>query len=177
MLFPECCVDNGAMFSPDQRYRYKLWRIWNNQLPLLNFILLNPSTADAEKDDPTVYRCGQRARHLGYGGLLVTNVFAFRSTDPSRLYEVEDPVGPENDDAILTEARRAGMVICGWGKPGRFMDRAFIVRVALHAAGIQLYALGQNLDGTPKHPLYQLYSKHPVPYYFTYAHEELFADA
>ena len=175
MLFPECKVDTGAVFSPDNIYRYKLWRIWNRQLPLLNFILLNPSTADAERDDPTVYCCGQRARHLGYGGLLVTNAFAFRSTNPDRLYEVEDPVGPDNDGAILTEAKRASLVICGWGKLGRYMGRDALVCDLLRQRGmVRPYVLNLNGDGTPEHPLYQPYSRQPIPYY---TREKLLADA
>ena len=174
MLFPECKVEMGAVFPPDQRYRHMLWRIWNKQLPLLNFILLNPSTADAEKDDPTVYRCGQRARHLGFGGLLVTNLFAFRSTDPGRLYEVEDPVGPDNDYAIHAEARRSKMVICGWGKHGKFMGRDTFVCDQLRLEKIFPRALHTNSDGTPEHPLYQPYSRMPMPYF---TREELFAGA
>ena len=174
MLFPELKVETGAVFSSDMRYRYKLWRIWNRQLPLVNFILLNPSTADAEEDDPTVYCCGQRARHMGYGGLLVTNVFAFRSTDPGRLYEIDDPVGPENDDAIITEAKRAAMVVCGWGKLGKYMGRATFVCDLLRLHKVYPHALNLNGDGSPEHPLYQPYSRQPIPYY---TREALLADA
>ena len=82
------------------------------------FLMLNPSTADAIDNDPTVERCLRRALKMGFGGLMVCNTFAYRSTDPEKLYEVEDPVGPENDQIILARARSAGMVICGWGTHG-----------------------------------------------------------
>ena len=106
---------SGAIFSDCRRYRYALWRIWEPSLPPCLFVMLNPSTADEAKNDPTIERCERRASAMGYGGLYVSNIFAFRSTDPAALYIEEDPVGPENDEYIMNGVREAALVICGWG--------------------------------------------------------------
>lgn len=109
---------SGAAFSGNREYRYRLWRTWDSAtLPAL-FILLNPSTADETKNDPTVERCERRARTMGFGGLVVANLFALRSTDPKALYSHPDPVGEINDLAILSAAVNAGIIICGWGRHG-----------------------------------------------------------
>lgn len=154
---------SGARFSPCQRYRYTLWRNWGpaDSAPLM-FLMLNPSTADAEKNDPTVERCQRRALSMGFGGLCVGNIFAFRSTDPRGLYATGlDPIGPENDSAILDLAKSAGMVICAWGKHGALGGRGEAVLAMLRTAGVTPYCLGQNGDGSPKHPLYVAYDKRP----------------
>ena len=104
-LFPE---SSGATFSPCRRYRYTLWRQWDERPPA-TFIMLNPSTADETANDPTVERCQRRAQAMGYGGVRVANIFALRSTDPRALYTAEDPVGPENDHALLTLARQPAL--------------------------------------------------------------------
>ena len=86
----------GATFSSDERYRYLLWRRWSSsQLAL--FIGLNPSTADAANDDPTIRRITGFSRSLGFGGFLIVNLFAFRATKPIDLFASSDPIGPEND--------------------------------------------------------------------------------
>src|SRR3954469_25064450 len=90
----------GARFGADRRYRYALWRVWDGDRGLCNFVMLNPSTADEAADDPTGARCTRRAQHWGYGGLVVTNLFAFRTTDPTGLRAAPDPVGPEGDATI-----------------------------------------------------------------------------
>lgn len=166
MLFPEMKIDSGAQFSPCKQYRYSLWRIWNPNLPLLGMVLLNPSTADAEADDPTIQRQGTRARSLGFGGLIVTNAFAYRSTDPEELYNTFDPIGPDNDGWIVQEAKRCKQLIVGWGKHASWMNRSRDVLELLHAAGVQPYALRANNDGSPEHPLYLPYHLKPFPYYF-----------
>lgn len=147
-------TDSGADFSPNRRYRYTLWRTWDSEKPRLNFLMLNPSTADEYQNDPTVERCERRARADGYGGLVVTNLFALRSTDPGALYLAADPIGPENDAAILREAQRAGRVICAWGIHGQHQGRGHQVAAMLLAAGVDLYALRVTGAGEPGHPLY-----------------------
>lgn len=106
-------------FSPDRLHRYTLCRDsdWPDpERRTLNFICLNPSTADEERNDPTVTRLIQRTTLLGYSRLVVTNIFAWRATDPKELKRVEDPIGPENDAYLLSTARHASMVVCAWGK-------------------------------------------------------------
>ena len=150
----------AATFSPCEKYRYTLIRRWSD-LPLLNFLMLNPSTADAESNDPTVERCYRRAKcNPDFGGLVVTNIFAFRSTDPKQLLKQEDPIGPGNDSAIQVNALSAGMVVCGWGQHGSLRGRANAVIELL--LGVDLYALKVNKNGQPAHPLYQSYQLEPT---------------
>ncbi|MBY0439350.1 MAG: DUF1643 domain-containing protein [Burkholderiales bacterium] len=144
----------GAAFSRDRQYRYRLWRHWDLSRPPLLMIMLNPSTADEERNDPTVERCERRARANGFGGLLVANIFALRSTDPKALYVHPSPVGRQNDAAILAMAREAGRVVCAWGVHGALHDRGLRVASRLRQAGLTLGVLGLTRDGHPRHPLY-----------------------
>lgn len=157
MMFPN---NSGAHFSDDRVYRYTLWRSWSGQ-PYCLFVMLNPSTADEVQNDPTVERCERRARGWGFGGLIVCNIFALRSTDPSRLYSHPDPIGPENDAAIRAAALRAGLTICAWGKHGWLRDRGTQVRELLRKEGIAPSYLRMNRDGSPGHPLYLPYALQP----------------
>lgn len=150
----------GAIFSPCKGYRYQLWRTWSEARPAV-FVMLNPSTADEVANDPTVERCERRARAMGFGGLRVANIFALRSTDPAALYDHADPIGPDNDAAILGAVIGAGIVICAWGGHGKFRDRGDAVRRLLHSAGVTPHYLHLNKDGTPKHPLYVGYGVQP----------------
>lgn len=152
---------SGAKFSECMLYRYQLWRQWDASKGFAVFVMLNPSTADEVDNDPTVERCQRRAVQMGYGGLRVANIFAYRSTDPFALYELEDPVGPENDAAILGATEGAGIVICAWGKHGNYRGRGQQVREMLARAGVRPHYLQLNQDGTPKHPLYVGYGVMP----------------
>lgn len=154
----------GAKFSPCGKYRYSLWRTWDDTKPSAVFVMLNPSTADEAKNDPTVERCQRRATALGMGGLRIVNLFAWRSTKPDALYETEDPVGPENDAAIIDACKQASLVICAWGTNGKLMGRDVSVVGLLAAHGAQPMCLQVNADGTPKHPLYVGYAIQPKPY-------------
>lgn len=159
---------SGAVFSPCRRYRYRLWRTWDEKLPVATFIMLNPSTADDVENDPTVERCQRRAMQLGFGGLRVANLFAWRSTDPEALYSATtDPVGRLNDQAIYEQSKDAGIVICAWGTHGNHMGRGKQVLEMLRETGIQPHYLQLNRDGTPKHPLYVSYETQPTPYSMT----------
>lgn len=151
---------SGAVFSPCRKYRYRLWRTWSDAAPAV-FVMLNPSTADEIENDPTVERCERRARAMGYGGLRVANIFALRSTDPSALYIEQDPVGPDNDAAILESVAGAGLVVCAWGAHGNLHDRGLAVLRLLRDAGVTPHYLHMNRDGTPKHPLYVGYDVQP----------------
>ncbi len=147
-------VESTARFSACERYRYELTRVWDSAATLAAFVLLNPSTADAHRNDPTVTRCINFARAWGYGGLAVGNIFAWRSTDPAGLRACEDPVGPDNDTALIEIARRARIVVCGWGVHGWLHGRGTIVRALLEREGVELHVLGRTKDGHPRHPLY-----------------------
>lgn len=154
----------GATISTCGRYRYRLWRVWDPARPYLLFILLNPSVASGEVSDPTLDRCVARARQLGWGGVHIVNLFAWRSKDRSVLSTLEDPVGPENDEAIRIAAAGAGMVVCGWGADGALKNRDKAVRTILLEMGIPCYALERNENGSPRHPLYVGYAHQPVEF-------------
>lgn len=155
---------SGADFSICRRWRYRLWREWDDQLPVLNFIMLNPSTADETTNDATVERCYRRAVMQRYGKLIVTNLFAYRATDPDVMKAAEDPVGPDNDAQILAAADEAGVIICAWGVDGGFRDRAKHVVSLLVEKNYRLAALALTKDGHPKHPLYCPYNDPLVSY-------------
>lgn len=144
-------VECSAHFSPCRTWRYALWRRWASSPPAM-FVGLNPSTADETQDDPTIRRCIRFARDWGYGGLVMTNLFAFRSTDPRQLNTAEDPIGPANDAALVAAAASAGVVVAAWGVHGTHNGRAqdVIDRGLLGSFTV----LGLTADGHPRHPLY-----------------------
>ena len=119
--------------TPPARYRYRLSRTWDPTGPVVAFVMLNPSTADAEVLDPTVRRCVGFARGWGFGSLEVVNLFAFRATDPRDLLRAAAPVGAANDRAILDAASAADRVVVAWGTRGTHLGRA--TEVAASAAG------------------------------------------
>jgi hypothetical protein len=158
-------LKTGANFSTDKKYRYTLWRVWNEDKPLLGFCMLNPSTANEEVNDPTVARCQRRAELWSYGGVIVTNIFALRSTDPSALKTVIDPVGPMNDVRMIGALQQCETIICGWGKHGSLNGRGNEVLESLIAffGNNRVRALRINKDGSPAHPLYIGYDVQPIP--------------
>lgn len=143
-----------SSFDAARTYRFRLSRRWDDRAPRVNFVMLNPSTADAFILDPTVRRCVGYAQKWGMGGLEVTNIFALRSTDPGRLYLDGDPVGTGNDDALTAAAVVADLVVVAWGNHGELRGRAALVREMLVAAGVELHHLGLTKRGQPAHPLY-----------------------
>jgi hypothetical protein len=136
-------------------YRYRLWRTVNPDARprRLLFLMLNPSTADADLDDPTLRRCIGFASLWGYRSLEVCNLFAYRATDPDMLVRVADPVGPHNDVHILAAAARAESIIAAWGTRGALGERASHI-VAAITRQRPLLCLGLTKGGTPRHPLY-----------------------
>jgi hypothetical protein len=145
---------NGATFSPCRRWRTLLWRKWDEGKPAANFLMLNPSTAHETALDPTCSRARDYAERWGYGALLVTNVFAWRATDPGKMKAAQDPVGKGNDAAILRAAKESELVVCAWGNHGAHLERSARVKSLLHEAGIALHVLRLNANGEPAHPLY-----------------------
>jgi hypothetical protein len=145
----------SAVISPCGQYRYQLTREGDftaERGPAV-FIMLNPSTADASQDDPTIRRCCSFARAWGCNGILVANLYALRSTDPAALWEHADPVGPLNDYWLGRTVARAAEVVCAWGanaQPSRYRE----VAAMLVVHGVRLKCLGVTKSGAPRHPLY-----------------------
>lgn len=155
-------LKSSAEISECGRYRYWLRRSYlhggNGQV--VAFLMLNPSTADALQDDPTIRRCLAFTRAWGYSILSVRNLFALRATDPKELLTAEDPIGPQNDAELLA-LRTAHLVIAAWGAKVPFgRDR----KVLELLAGVPLFCLGTTKDGSPRHPLYVRGNQRPVPY-------------
>lgn len=150
-----------AIYSDCERYRYSLSRIWDADAKRVHFVMLNPSTATEVQNDPTVERCERRARTLGFGSFTVTNIFAWRDTDPRGMKAAHDPVGPANDRAILDASGGADQIIAAWGTHGAHLGRGAVVEALLRAHGKPLYHLGLSKAGHPKHPLYIAYSEQP----------------
>lgn len=152
-----------AVYSDCEAYRYLLTRVWDDALPRALFVMLNPSTATEVQNDPTVERCERRARALGFGAFRVTNIFAFRATDPRAMRAVADPVGPDNDAAIRESVDWAGgpadRIICAWGTHGAHLGRGAAVAQLLRESGRDLHHLGLTAAGAPKHPLYIGYAQ------------------
>lgn len=166
-----------TIFSEDRKYRFTLWRKWEQEAHLITeysvtsnlnhyamFIGLNPSTADERKDDPTIRRCIGFAKAWGYGALCMTNLFAFRATDPFMMKIEREPVGMGNDTYILECAKNAGVIIAAWGKDGAHNDRGEWVQRMFFDCKLKLHHLGLNGDGTPKHPLYLRKDLKPIPF-------------
>jgi hypothetical protein len=141
-----------ASISACGTYRYWLSRWWGDGFRVATFVMLNPSTADAHADDPTIRRCIGFAKRLGANALRVVNLYALRSPDPDDIFEDPDPVGPRNDNTIYAE-RLSDWVIAAWGAhsaatPGR------VARVRELLAGREVHCLGRTKSGAPRHPLY-----------------------
>lgn len=143
---------SDAVLSDDGEYRYRLSRTWDTSKPTVAFVMLNPSTANATENDPTIRRCLGYAKDWGYGKLVVANLFALRSSDPATLRDHPDPVAPENDDHLQAVCDEAEKVIVAWGANGSLRGRASEVAAMLDA---DLYALDTTKAGHPVHPLYQ----------------------
>jgi hypothetical protein len=153
-------VVSRAEFSPCGRYRYTLERRWDGQPfgspGVVAWLMMNPSTADEQVDDPTVRRARDFTNRWGYKAMVVLNAFALRATRPAMLLEADDPVGrPDNDAAISAWARRAEKVVAAWGLPPKpLRGRSLEVAALLAAAGVQPLALKVTQSGQPSHPLY-----------------------
>ena len=153
-------LEGTAVFSDCNKYRYTLDRKLGGAGQTYAFMLLNPSTATATEDDPTIRRCIGFATRERASHLRILNLFAYRSTDPKKLRKVDDPIGPENDDHIETAAKEVDVFVIGWGSnAANFRDRELSVLEMLHEIrGFTLQSpvlcLGQTKGGHPKHPLY-----------------------
>lgn len=144
-------VERGAELDPTGTWRYRLWRRWGGEGPTAVFVGLNPSTADAHVDDPTIRRCVSFAQGWGCSGLEVVNLFAYRATRPADLRRADDPVGPDNDRVLAEAITRGSPLIACWGLHGAWRARGAEIRTRL--AG-PWQCLGKTRDGHPRHPLY-----------------------
>ena len=149
---------NGATISDCGAFRYRLWRYWQGDKPLV-FVMLNPSTADANADDPTIRKCIGFAKRYGYGGIEVLNLYAYRATKPADLKAAGYLVGPDNDkhfQAVIDSQMEAGRTenwICAWGANARGLVRPLDVLEMLRMNGVRPRALHFTNDGIPAHPL------------------------
>lgn len=157
-ITPPDGVWKGAKISPCGAYRYELTRAWELGKPDLPIIMLNPSTADAELDDPTIRRCIAFAKREGYGGIIVANLFAFRATSPANMRAAKDPVGPDGNavlEWLLERSVSEGTpVLAAWGTHGLYRNRAAAVLGMATLCGARLVCLGVTAAGDPRHPLY-----------------------
>ncbi|MGF1480852.1 MAG: DUF1643 domain-containing protein [Cyanophyceae cyanobacterium] len=145
-------MKGDAIFDSTGCYRYLLRRWWDEQLPTVGFIMLNPSRADATANDPTIRRCIGFAQLWGYGSLMVANLFAYRATQSKVLAGVADPIGPDNDRHLLALIDQSEQIILAWGDRGMLLNRS---QAVLHLLfGKETHCLGQNKTGQPRHPLY-----------------------
>lgn len=149
-------IKRSAVMGGDGRYRYLLLREWDASLPAATWVMLNPSTADAEVDDPTIRKCMKFSQRLGCGKMAVANLFAFRATDPNDLHDAEDPVGPDNVLWLERALVQATYRIAAWGEgiPKIRPGLKFCIN-SLFSWGYRSWmCLGENQSGMPKHPLY-----------------------
>lgn len=152
MVEPLGDVQRGAIFDTTGQYRYTLWRSWRKRGKCIAFIMLNPSTADATKDDPTIRRCITFAQAWGYVSVEVVNLFAYRTTTPQHLKTIADPIGTDNDAYILQASQRSHRLVYAWGNWGSLLGRDRQVQTLLQ--GLEIGCLGINRNGQPRHPLY-----------------------
>lgn len=154
-----------ATISPCGKYRYRLSRRWGDG-PEVAFVMLNPSTADASIDDPTIRKCMGFAQRWGMNGIHVVNLFAVRATKPADMMNAVDPVGPENMDHVArlceAAAQSGGQAVCAWGTKGAFREQDKKVMKILHGLAIEPLALKITKDGHPQHPLYVSHACEPI---------------
>lgn len=150
---PKLFDDNtrSATFSRSRIYRYTLWRRWSDGDRYVNFICLNPSTADETVDDNTVRKCIKFAKTWGYDAMCITNLFAYRATDFNVAAKALDPIGFGNDRWLLKIAADASLIVCAWSRHGGFNSRAAAVKRLLYK--FDLHYLRITI-GQPWHPLY-----------------------
>ncbi|WP_296063301.1 DUF1643 domain-containing protein [uncultured Amphritea sp.] len=158
-------MKTDANFSNCRKYRYALWRIWDESKPYAMFIGLNPSTADETENDPTINRCINYSKDWGYGGLCMVNLFAFRATAPSDMMASNEPIGSDNDEWIKNLGTEAGVIIAAWGNDGSYLERSKEVRQMIP----DLMCLKINKSGEPAHPLYQPGTAKPIKWAYNNA--------
>ena len=153
-------MQSGAVIT--ENYRYLLWREWDTNNKTVSFIMLNPSCADAQINDPTITRCINFARAWGYGRLEVVNLFAYRTPKPSLLKQAVEPIGKDNDLHIIESVERSDRIILAWGNHGTWRKQDLYTLELLK--NHHLYSLGMTKRGCPRHPLYLCSTTKPQKY-------------
>lgn len=165
-----------ADISEDGVYRYLLTRHWDDTLPFCGWVMLNPSTADASKDDATVGKCIGFSKRWGFGGIMVANCFAFRATKPDDMKRAADPFGPRNTSTFSLLVSRCGRIVLAWGANVRFKQGKIRIQGDVgtlrslqrekrgYTGGKELVCLGRTKAGFPRHPLMLAYSTPVEPY-------------
>ena len=141
-------------------YRYLLARAWDAMAEPMTWIMLNPSTADATVDDPTIRRCIGFAKAWGFGSIYVVNLFALRSTNPAALRTHPDPIGPKNDRYIREATEHSSLNVAAWGNHGAYLTRGYKVAATIP----RLHVLNMTGEGQPAHPLYLPKKREPIPW-------------
>lgn len=153
-------MDMGAVFSENHEYRYQLTRRWGDKLGFPVFIMLNPSTADAIEDDPTIRRCIGFAKSWGWNAICVVNLFAFRATSPKILKTAIDPIGERNDFYIRSACFGGDPIVCAWGNHGDMRGRTHksrsveVKHLLWYEFNLRMWSFGTTTVCMPKHPLY-----------------------
>ena len=147
-------LERDAVTSECGQYRYLLRRSWDRSRMRALFVMLNPSTADAEVDDATIRSCARLCRSWGYGSFEVVNLFGWRATDPKELAKVDDPVGPRNDGIVDAAISRCDVTICAWGAHAMAEERVGTIISLIGGSRPAAFCLGKTKSGAPKHPLY-----------------------
>jgi hypothetical protein len=148
--------NSSAVISPCNRYRYRLSRDWGDSAKRCLFVMLNPSTADAVRTDPTFRRCIKFAQQWGFGAVDVGNLYGFRATRPSDMRKAKDPIGPENDQHLRELARRASRIVVAWGEKAEPARADAVVRLLEEERPFEVrFCFGWTKDGQPLHPLFQ----------------------
>lgn len=147
-------IERTATFDSTGSYRYCLGRRWQSKGPEVAFVMLNPSRADAQKDDPTLRACIQFAQRWEFVSLSVVNLFGYRTPHPAELKQAAEPVGIENDAYVLESVRRAKRVVLAWGNEGGLLGRDRAMLTLLKPYQSKLTCLQLNRSGQPRHPLY-----------------------
>ena len=145
-------IKKDAIFDKTRNHRYLLIRQWEKGTKFVNFILLNPSTADEKLDDPTIRACITFAKNWGFDGIYITNLFSYRTKSPKELKKANEPIGVKCDNYIKEFAIKSNLIVCAWGNHGTYLNRNKEIIKLLKK--IDLYCLGITKKGEPKHPLY-----------------------
>lgn len=142
-------IQKGAVLSSCETYRYQLWRIWDDTKPKVMFLMLNPSTADANKDDATIRKCMRYSIKWNYGGFYVGNLYGYRATDRSVIKSVDNPIGDENQNHLLELSKKCDKIVCAWGNEEGRPERIFSILDNLY-----YLKLNKDREQSPAHPLY-----------------------